>query len=196
MTETKGAPNRGGIPRARSVERQERLRERAQAAPKRAARRFVQLPQQINPMVLAVAAAVVIILGVTIAQPLRNYFEQRAELAEIDAKIAQQEQERDRLTAELNRYQNDDYVREQARTRLGLIEPGESAFRIISPNINANAPESTPGADETTPERSAWYQQLWDSISIPDEAALGDPSVDQHHLPTVEEPAAPAAPAQ
>lgn len=177
---------RPSLPRARSIERQERLRERAQAAPRRAVRSFVQLPKKVNPMVLIAAAIVVIFLAVSIAQPLRNYFEQRAELAQINSQIAQQERERDRLTEELNRYDNEDYIREQARTRLGLIEPGESAFRIMSPEIHANAPGSTPSADEEVAERGEWYQQLWDAISIPEEEAL--PSEDNpidHKLPTV-----------
>lgn len=190
MTETDSAPTRGGIPRARSVERQERLRERAQAAPKRIARSFIQLPSQVSPAVLIAALLLVIFLAVSIASPLRNYFEQRAELAELNAQIAQQQQEKERLTDELNRYNNEDYIREQARTRLGLIERGESAFRIISPEINATAPESTPGADEDVPQRGEWYQQLWDSISVPELAAPEDDPAQNNDLPTVEEPPA------
>lgn len=193
--ETSASP-RGGIPRARSVERQERIRERAQAAPKRLARSFVQLPKKVSPVVLTVAALLVIFLAISIAQPLRNYFEQRAELAEINAQISQQQQERDRLTEELNRYNNEDYIKEQARTRLGLIEKGESAFRILSPEINSTAPGSTPGAEETAPEKGDWYKQLWDSISVPEFAEPEKPHEQEHNLPTVQEPARDKNPTQ
>lgn len=180
------------LPRARSIERQERLRERAQAAPRRMARSFVQLPQKVNPMILLAAAVIVVFLAVSISTPLRNYFEQRAELAQLNAQIAQQESEKQRLTEELGRYTNEDYLKEQARTRLGLIEPGESAFRIFSPNIHADAPGAAPGVEENLEPLGDWYQQLWDSISVPEEPATPpNATPGDHDLPTLPDPNAP-----
>lgn len=183
---------RPGLPRARSIERQDRRRERAQAAPARLARSFVQLPQRVSPAILIFVALMVIFLALSIAQPLRNYFDQRSQLAQLEQQIDAQEQERDRLTGELNRFNNEDYIKEQARTRLGLIEPGESAFRIFSPKIDANSSGSTPGVETDVPEEPGeWYQQLWDAISTPEEEKpTGDHVVD-HNLPTVPDPDAP-----
>ncbi|MBC2681993.1 septum formation initiator family protein [Corynebacterium sp. 4HC-13] len=177
------------LPRARSVERQEHLRERAQAVPARIARSFKQLPQKVNPAVLTVAAFLVIFLAVSIAPPLRNYFSQRAELAELNAQIDHKTQQRDQLTEELNRYNNNDYIREQARTRLGLIEPGESVYRILSPKIQANPAGSTPGVEEEQGgQRGEWYEQLWDAIATPppEEKPTGNHVID-NQLPTVPE---------
>lgn len=184
---------RPGLPRARSIERQDRRRERAHAAPGRLARSFVQLPQRVSPAILIFTAFVVIFLALSIAQPLRNYFDQRSQLAQLEQQITAQEQERDRLTGELNRYNNEDFIKEQARTRLGLIEPGESAFRIFSPKIDANTSGSTPGVEaDLPPEQGEWYQQLWDAISTPEEdKPTGDHVID-HNLPTVPDPDAPA----
>lgn len=191
-------PPSSRLPRARSIERQERFRERAHAAPRRLVRSFVQLPKKANPVVLLVAAGLVVFLAVSIAQPLRNYFQQRAELARINATIASQEEERDRLTAELDRYMNEDYIKEQARTRLGLIEPGEVAFRILSPQINASSEDPT--AAQSPEEPKQWYEQLWDSIAVPEaqqkpqENTPPQTNPQEHRLPilpTTSEPAAP-----
>ncbi|HIW96453.1 MAG TPA: septum formation initiator family protein [Candidatus Corynebacterium gallistercoris] len=179
------------LPRARSVERREERRARAQQAPRRVARSFVQLPKKFSPKGLIIAAGLAIFLAFSISTPLRNYFEQRSELAEINSTIAAQEQRKAELTDELNRYSNEDYIKEQARTRLGLIEPGESAFRIISPSINSSAPDPALD-DEAAEDDKRWYTKLWDSISIPEdeltpeESTTGD--VENHHLPTVPAP--------
>lgn len=189
MTEKEQASAR--LPRARSVERREERRARAQQAPRRVARSFVQLPRKFSPKGMIVAAVLAVFLALSISTPLRNYYEQRSELAEVNSTIVGQEQRKAELTDELNRYSNEDYIKEQARTRLGLIEPGESAFRIISPSINASAPD--PALDDNADEENKrWYTKLWDSISIPEEEltpeefTTGD--VENHHLPTVPAP--------
>ena len=178
------------IPSARSVERRAARREQAKQAPRRMARSFVQLPQRINPGVTLLVAIIVAFLAFSMAQPLRNYFEQRAELADLNAKIQSQEQHKEELIEELNRYENESYIKEQARTRLGLIEPGESAFRIISPQIKASGEagaESVPG-EEDPQAPGPWYEQLWDSISVPEEDIVtNENDSDSLDMPTVPE---------
>ncbi|MGJ4050799.1 FtsB family cell division protein [Corynebacterium macclintockiae] len=183
-------PESARLPRARSIERRERRRERAQTAPKRMARTFVAVPKNMSPATWLVALMLAIFLALSIANPLRNYFEQRAELAQINAKIEGQEKEKAELTNELNRYRDQDYIKEQARTRLGLIEPGESAYRIISPKIHADKLGTEQGEDATGDESNRdWYARLWDSISTPEEAKDedSDPAKENHKLPTVPE---------
>lgn len=195
-------PESAHLPRARSIERRERRRARAQTAPKRMARSFVEVPKNMSPTTWLVALVLVIFLAVSIANPLRNYFEQRAELAQLNQKIEVQEKEKAELTSELNRYRDEDFIKEQARTRLGLIEPGESAYRIISPKIHSDelgteTDEESKGEGEGNRD---WYAQLWDSISTPEEELQeDDPASEDHKLPTVpeenpeqEQPAAPA----
>lgn len=194
-------PESARLPRARSIERRERRRERAQTAPKRMARTFVAVPKNMSPATWLVALMLAIFLALSIANPLRNYFEQRAELAQINAKIEGQEKEKAELTNELNRYRDEDFIKEQARTRLGLIEPGESAYRIISPKIHADelGTESEEGSNGESEGNRDWYAQLWDSISTPEEELKeDDPATEDHKLPTVpeenpeqEQPAAP-----
>ena len=183
-----------GIPQARSVERKSARRQQVKQAPKRMARKFVQLPQRINPGITVLTAVLVIFLAFSIAQPLRNYFEQRTELSQLNAKIESQEQKKADLIEDLNRYDNENFVKEQARARLGLIEPGESAFRIISPKIKAGGEvtseeDHVPGRDDPQ-SPGPWYSQLWDSISVPEEESVtntDDEDTDSLKLPTVPE---------
>lgn len=166
------------LPQARSMERNQERRRRVQQAPKRAARRFVALSSQMNPASAIFVILVVGLLAFSVATPLRNYFEQRTELAQLQATIKEQERHKAELQQELNRYDNEDYLKEQARIRLGVIEPGESAYRIISPKINGAAGEDAPGAGKSPSEQeyeeSPWFKKLWDSIAVsPDEPSAG-----------------------
>ncbi|WP_426718762.1 FtsB family cell division protein [Corynebacterium auriscanis] len=188
--ETEAGADRPRLPQARSVQRQQERRRRVHNAPGRMARSFVTLPQKVNPLATVISISLVIFLALSIATPLRNYFEQRAEIARLENTIQAQEQRKRELTDELNRYHNEDYIKEQARTRLGLIEPGESAFRIISPHIGSSAPGDNPTDDaENNQGDREWYQKLWDSISVP------EPTPEQIHqeqeqtrLPTIPTP--------
>lgn len=195
MTETSegsSAPQPASIPSARSVERQQQRRQRAQLVPSRIARTFVEVPKKINPLVLLMAIGLVVFLAWSITVPARNYFEQKSELARIEAQIESGQREKQELTEELNRYNSEDYIREQARTRLGLIEPGETAFRLISPRIGSEAATNEPGKEDEGDARQ-WYQRLWDSVAIPEEETTEPTKEEQapkHKLPTLpEEPA-------
>lgn len=160
------------------------------------ARTFIQLPQRINPVAWLVAVLLVIFLAFSIATPLRNYFEQKADLAKLNATIAKQEEDKARLTDELNRYHDQDYIKEQARTRLGLIDPGESAFRIVSPKIDSSTPGDKIGESKPADQdkQKDWYATLLDSVSKPEDAtSLNGPNAkatdpnqpEDHQLPTV-----------
>lgn len=156
-----------GLPRPRSVERRDRRHRDVRRAPKKLARSFVELPKKINPLVTVAVVLVVAFVALSVATPLRNYFQQRAELAEVNATIARQLEERDELTEELDRYNSEAYIREQARTRLGVIEPGESAFRLMDPKIDTESPTDPGHAPEDTSDPDPWYTQLWGSVSTP-----------------------------
>lgn len=126
----------------------------------------MELPKKINPLVTVAVILVVAFVALSVATPLRNYFQQRAELAEINATIERQLEEREELTDELDRYQSEAYIREQARTRLGVVEPGESAFRLMDPRINTGSPDD-PGLDRDDEDPDPWYTQLWGSVATP-----------------------------
>lgn len=110
-------------------------------------------------------ALLLVFLVLTLAMPLRTYAEQRAELARVEENIARMEERSIALQAERDRYSDPEYIREQARIRLGLVEEGETPFRIIDPAIGGPGLD-VPGEDEDVPT-APWYEQLWASIAEP-----------------------------
>ena len=123
-------------------------------------------PLRLGAMGIVALAVVVLLILITIAIPLRNYFQQRSEIARTEASILSKEQQIGELDEELQRYRSEAYLREQARLRLGVIEPGETAFRILDPALENDSTVTSVGT-EVEP-RGTWYATLWDSVTEPE----------------------------
>lgn len=100
----------------------------------------------------------------TIMNPLRIYYEGRSEIARMSEEIQAKQEEKERLTEELERYSSEAYRREQVRRRLGVIDQGETAFRIVDPEMD-NAPVIATEQEGRAP--GSWWELLWLSISEP-----------------------------
>lgn len=152
---------------------------------------------RIGVVELGAILLVSLIFLMTISMPVRNYFEQRNEIKETTAAIAQKQQRKEQLLGELNKYKSDAYVEEQARNRLGVIAPGEVAFRILDPAMQGeNSVTSKQGT--TAPQSKPWFDTLWGSIASPESAAVTgqiEAPAPEMHMPI--KPTAPVeAPAQ
>lgn len=111
-----------------------------------------------------ILAMVVCALAMTLAVPMRTFFTQRAEAAQLAA-------ERKTLEADIavlkdRRAQQEDpaYIRSEARDRLRLVMPGETPYIVQVPGIEVPAIPD-PQAPQTEPD--PWYTDLWRSISAP-----------------------------
>lgn len=123
--------------------------------------------QRFDLISVAVMVSVVLVILLSVAVPLRNYYEGRAEIARLEDSIAAKKAEKLRVEDEIERYKDADYVREQARSRFGLVEPGETAYRIIDPRITNKDSVTTSRQDYE--EARPWYAVLWDAIAEPPE---------------------------
>ena len=112
----------------------------------------------------AILAAVVCVLTLTIAGPVRTYFGQRTEMKQLKAteeqlrtQIAELEQQKVKLADPV-------FVAAQARERLGFVMPGEIPYQVQLP-VNAAVP-GTPGAEpvQANPDQP-WYTALWGTIA-------------------------------
>ena len=106
---------------------------------------------------------------VVVAGPLTQYLDQQQEKRDL---LQQYEDTTARvkvLEQELARWQDDDYVRSQARERLGYVMPGETLYLVSDPE------EGTP--DELLAQRTQevndrrrratpFYVTMWDSITV------------------------------
>lgn len=130
----------------------------------------------------AVLAAVVCVLTLTIAGPVRTYFAQRTEmeqLAATEAALRRQIADLERQQAQLA---DPAYIAAQARERLGFVKPGDIPFQVQLPPGAAVSPQ--PRADAPTAARNEpWYTSLWHTIA------------DTPHLPPAAAPPAPPEPA-
>lgn len=136
-----------------------------------------------TPWEMSLVAGTVIIVLAAVAAPLSNYHQGRTEIARVTQAIEDKTAEKEELLAELDKYNSTAYLREQARNRLGVIEEGETAFRIMDPAMD-NAPEISSPDDERF--ESTWYEKLLASIAdVPDAREV---KPEDMHMP-VEQPA-------
>ena len=179
---------------SRDAERAQRAAERAQRSRTRRARVF---PKQDMASVVILISVVLLVL-LAIAAPLRNYYEGRAEIARAQESIERLEARKQALESDIAMYEDDAFMRQEARRRLGVVEEGETVWRILDPRMSA-LDNITTAADEIPDDRE-WSEVLWDSLrDIPEaeapEAEADAPEQDAPQ-PDAPQPEAPAAPEQ
>lgn len=141
----------------------------------------------------AILAAVVCVLTLTIAGPVRTYFGQRTEMKQLKAteahlrsQIADLEQQKVKLADPV-------FVAAQARERLGFVMPGEIPYQVQLPP--GTAVPGTPDQEPTTVHSDQpWYTALWGTIA---DAPHGIPPAPPPGIRPVPPPGVPpAAPGQ
>ncbi|GAB3939357.1 septum formation initiator family protein [Corynebacterium tapiri] len=111
----------------------------------------------------AVIGLVVILILLTILVPVKNYFQGRAEIARLEESIVAKQAEKDRLQSELDKYRDDSYIEQEARRRFGVVESGETAWRIIDPRLQPESQATTSSQDASVQPK--WFEVLWDSVA-------------------------------
>jgi cell division protein FtsB len=142
----------------------------------------------------AILAAVVCVLTLTIAGPVRTYFAQRTEMNQLAAseaalreQIAQLEQQKVKLADPV-------YIAAQARERLGFVMPGDIPYQVQLPP--GAAVPTTPGTERVTVvTNQPWYTSLWHTIADaphgPPMTAVVPPLAPDPPPPTPAQPAQP-----
>jgi septum formation initiator len=102
-------------------------------------------------------------LVLALAYPLQQYFSQSSQIDQLKQQNTDKRAQVDQLTQELARWQDPDYVRIQARLRLHYVFPGETGLRLLGAGDAASGgPDGTTGPSQGS---SAWYAQLWNSVT-------------------------------
>lgn len=113
----------------------------------------------------AILAAVICVLTLTIAGPVRTYFAQRTEMQQLAARNAMLRERIEQLKAEKAKLADPVFIAAQARERLGFVMPGEIPYQVQLPP-NGAVPSSQSGAPETNgPSSDPWYTTLWRTIA-------------------------------
>lgn len=111
-----------------------------------------------------IMAAVISALALTLTVPLRTYFAQNAESARLSAEHKQLVADVAALRDKRAQQQDPAYVRAQARSRLRLVDPGDTPYIVQLPGADAAAAAAT---EEPAPPPGPWYSQLWRTVSSP-----------------------------
>jgi cell division protein FtsB len=114
-----------------------------------------------RPTLTGRAAILVLVLAalvVTLAIPLRAWMSQQAEIAALEADVAQSRERVESLRAELKDWEDPAFVIAQARSRLHFVFPGEVGYVVLGEDDRPIVPEEERAADQ-----APWYSRLWDS---------------------------------
>ena len=132
----------------------------------------------------AILAAVVCVLTLTIAGPVRTYFAQRTEMRQLAAseerlraQIADLEEQKAKLADPV-------YIAAQARERLGFVKPGDIPYQVQLPPGAVAPVEPGTTAEQAKRAGQPWYTSLWHTIAD-----------DPHNIPLTVPPGPPAPPA-
>jgi cell division protein FtsB len=111
----------------------------------------------------AVLALVVCLLAISLAYPLREFLQQRAEIGDYEARVASQEQEVAELRRAERRWKDPAFIRTQARDRLHFVMPGEVSYVVLEPDEAPAPVDKDAAAARPEPERP-WFGDLWESV--------------------------------
>jgi len=119
---------------------------------------------------------VVLVAFIVLAPTLRHAVEQQEQLRRVIAEVAAAERRTAELQEELARWQDEDFVKAQARDRLGFVMPGERTYRVIDPHTvlgEETVSDEEPEGAMPTVDNAPWYLQIWDSVDVAGQSAQG-----------------------
>lgn len=117
---------------------------------------------------------VAFVLVLSYAQSLRVYFQQQAQITATQQQIDADTATITSLQDELNRWKDDEYVRAQARARLGWVVPGETGYKVIGADgkpLGGGAEISATAANPPGEHATTWWERLLGSIKTADNPA-------------------------
>ncbi|QNE13936.1 septum formation initiator family protein [Pseudarthrobacter sp. NBSH8] len=109
-------------------------------------------------------AVVVIAITIMLAPTVKIFFDKRAELAALSADIAARQTEQDGLRQQISRWQDPNYVKQQARDRINMVMPGESGYWVFGTDLPAGTSSSLTATAAQDPADLPWVDSLWESI--------------------------------
>lgn len=118
---------------------------------------------------------IMILAVVVLAPSIKNFVEQRAEIAELQRSVDAAKTQSQNLDEERTRWSDPAYIRAQARERLYFVMPGEVSYLVLDDIAVAQQAEQPP-SDSVQETHADWAGSLLSSIAV---AGLGDPTTDE-----------------
>jgi cell division protein FtsB len=112
----------------------------------------------------AILAAVICVLTLTIAGPVRTYFGQRTEMKQLEATEKQLRSQITDLEEQKVKLADPVFIAAQARERLGFVMPGDIPYQVQLP-ATAAVPGAPGGEAAPVNKDQPWYTSLWHTIA-------------------------------
>jgi cell division protein FtsB len=109
-------------------------------------------------------SAILFILALTIAPPVKHYFTQRAQISALKAELSADNTALQKAREELLLWQDPEYIKSQARERLHFVLPGERQY-IVTDGENNSKQNGTTKIASSLADGQPWYARLIASIS-------------------------------
>ena len=112
-------------------------------------------------------ALLVVMIAITImlAPTVKIFFEKRAEISALQADIAAKQSQQNDLRRQVSRWQDPNYVKQQARDRINMVMPGETGYWVFGSDLPAGRSSGAAGSGSAQdPAELPWVDSLWDSI--------------------------------
>lgn len=103
---------------------------------------------------------------IVLAPTLRYAVAQQEDLRELNADLAEARERTARLEEELALWEDPDYVRAQARDRLGYVAPGETPYVVVDPETVVGDEVERTGEEEPAARKlqGPWYLTVLESV--------------------------------
>ncbi|MEQ4565158.1 septum formation initiator family protein [Paenarthrobacter sp. CAP02] len=110
-------------------------------------------------------AVVMIAITIMLAPTVKIFLEKRAEISALEGEIASRKAEQTELNKQISRWQDPNYVKQQARDRINMVMPGETGYWVFGGQEAAGTPGGRTGSGSSAnPENLPWVDALWESI--------------------------------
>ncbi|SDK39268.1 septum formation initiator family protein [Arthrobacter sp. ok362] len=114
---------------------------------------------------LLALGVVMIAITILLAPTVKIFLDKRAEIAALQADIAAQQTKQEDLKRQVSRWQDPNFVKQQARDRINMVMPGETGYWVFGSDLPAARSSGTAGAASAQdPANLPWVDSLWESI--------------------------------
>lgn len=121
------------------------------------------VPERTFPGRMILLSIVVLVVISFLVPTVNSFFQQRAEINELQAQIAAEQEEHAQLQSELVRWDDPDFVRQQARERINLVMPGERRYQVMGDAEESAEADHELDSSEVRHDLP-WAEALWDSL--------------------------------
>jgi cell division protein FtsB len=128
------------------------------------ARRQLRFGRRRSSNRLLALLAIVFVLTLTIAPPVKHYFTQRAQISALEAQLSADNSALQKARQELLQWQDPEYIKSQARERLHFVLPGERQYIVVE-GENTESQSGTTKIASALADGQPWYARLIASIS-------------------------------